>query len=75
MKCNNFSVVADGAVLRAGGVDAAPERQVRAAVGDDVLAQPVRPVLRRGDRLQVQGIRLQERRRHFAVAMHKLTLP
>ena len=48
-------------MLRAGGVDAAPERRVRAQVGDDVLAQPVRPVLRRGDRLQVQGIRLQER--------------
>ena len=58
----NFSVD-DGAVLRPGGVDPPSERQVHPEVGDDLLAQPVRPVLRRGDRLQVQGIRLQERNR------------
>ena len=58
----NFSLH-DGAVLRPCGVDPPSERQVHPEVGDDLLAQPVRPVLRRGDRLQVQGIRLQERNR------------
>ena len=58
----NFSLY-DGAVLRPCGVDPPSERQVHPEVRDDLLAQPVRPVLRRGDRLQVQGIRLQERNR------------
>ena len=58
----NFSLH-DGAVLCPCGVDPPSERQVHPEVGDDLLAQPVRPVLRRGDRLQVQGIRLQERNR------------
>ena len=50
----------DGAVLRARGLDAPTERQIHTEVRDDLLAQPVRPVLCGGDRLQVQGLRLQE---------------
>ena len=52
----------DGAVLRPRGVYPPTERQVHQEVRDDLFPQPVRPVLRRGDRLQVQGIRLQEHR-------------
>ena len=50
----------DGAVFRPRGLDPPTERQVHQEVRDDLLPQPVRPVLRRGDRLQVQGLRLQE---------------
>ena len=50
----------NGAVLRPRGLDPPTERQIHPQVGDDLLPQPVRPVLRRGDRLQVQGLRLQE---------------
>ena len=54
----NFSD--DGAVFRPRGLDAPTERQIHPEVRDDLLAQPVRPVLCGGDRLQVQGLRLQE---------------